>query len=117
MDKSIKYNLVEDVKHQSTLADIPLTKVHILKSAPPELEPGKTPDQLAPTSTSVVELQSDPGVTRINQSWRTSGPTGAGLNTSEDKWGDQLLLTFNSVSSGGGGSVVQGKQSFIVLIS
>ena len=118
MDKSIKYNLVEDVtiKHHSNLAEIPVTKVQS-NSDEPELGTAKTPDQMLaegslagreiPTSTSVVE-QSEPLLTRINK----SRPT-----TSEDKWGDQLLLTFNSVSSGGGGSVVQGKQSFIVLIS
>lgn len=135
MDKSIKYNLVEDVtiKHQSTLADqdIPMTMAHILKSDSPELDPGKTLGQLlgegslaapqsTPTSTSVAKPKFNPEVTRINESWRTSRPTGTGLDTPGDKWGDQLLLTFNSVSSGGGGgggSVMQGKQSFIVLIS
>ena len=124
MDKSIKYNLVEDVtiKHQSTLADIPMTRVQsnsILKSGIT-----KIPDQLldeeslasreTPTSTSVMEQLNT--MTKINEGWKTTGPT------TEDKWGDQLQLTFNSVSTGGGGGggggpVVRGKQSFIVLIS
>ena len=113
MDKSIKYNLVEDVtiKHQANLTKVQSNSDH------QELGTAKTLDQLLagrqiPTSTSVLE-QSQPLVTTIHQS-----PT-----KSEDKWGDQLLLTFNSVSSGGGGGggggggpVVQGKQSFIVVI-
>ena len=118
MDKSIKYNLVEDVtiKHQSTLADIPMTRVQsnsILKSGI-----AKIPDQLldeeslasreTPTSTSVMEQLNT--MTKINEGWKTTGPT------TEDKWGDQLQLTFNSVSTGGGGGG-GGKQSFIVLIS
>ena len=66
MDKSIKYNLVEDVtiKHHSNLADIPVTKV--LQSNSDEQERGlaKTLDQMLaegslagpeiPTSTSVI---------------------------------------------------------------
>ena len=126
MDKSIKYNLVEDVtvKHQSNLADIPMTKVQsnsILKSDQQEQAgAAETLDQLLaegslagreiPASTSVVKQP----VTRDKES-----PTRVVLNTSEDQWGDQLLLTFNSLTSEGGGGLtgVQGKQSFIVLIS
>ena len=130
MDKSIKYNLVEDVivKHQSHLPD--MTKVQsnsILKSDQQELAgAGETLGQLLtegslaggeiPTSTSVVKQLLNPvpvPVTRDKES-----PTRVVLNTSEDQWGDQLLLTFNSLTSGGGGLTgVQGKQSFIVLIS
>ena len=127
MDKSIKYNLVEDVtvNHQSNLADIPMTRVQsdsILKSD----DQAKTKDQLrdegtlagreTPTSTSVLKQLN--AVTRINEGWETSGSTTAAAISSEDKWGDQLQLTFNSVGSGGGGGAeVPGKQSFIVLIS
>ena len=128
MDKSIKYNLVEDVtvNHQSNLADIPMTRVQsdsILKSD----DQARTKDQLrdegtlagreTPTSTSVLKQLN--AVTRINEGWETSGSTTAAAISSEDKWGDQLQLTFNSVGSGGGGggAEVPGKQSFIVLIS
>ena len=103
MDKSIKYNLVEDVtvKHQSNLADIPMTKVQsnsILKSDQQEQAgAAETLDQLLAegslaggeiaTSPSVVKqlLNKPAPVSRDNESLRTSDPTRIVLNTSEDQ--------------------------------